>query len=427
MKNQVLEISNVRVDQLVEKYSTPLFVYDEEKIVNRINDFYKYFKSKEFSTEVIYASKAFTCGAMIDLLKDMDTSLDVVSGGELYLAHKHGFDMNKVFFHGNNKTNDELCMAIKYGCKIVADNIDETKRIAKMASECKKHMQLLLRVNPGVEAHTHEYIITAKLDSKFGISITLENKIDEVIQVINDCEYLSFYSFHSHIGSQIFDTAAFKVAIETMVNFTNKYNDRYNMDIEALNIGGGFGVRYTSEDNPIPFDTMCKGLIEKLEETIRCTNSKIRHIMIEPGRSIVGEAGYTLYTVGYQKKTTNKKYVFVDGGMSDNIRVSLYQAKYACDVANKMNDKKTQKVTVAGKCCESGDILAEDILLPEVKEKDILVFYTTGAYGYSMSSNYNRLNKPAVVFVNRGKARLVVKRETYEDQYSLDVNEEFEF
>ncbi|MEG1066345.1 MAG: diaminopimelate decarboxylase [Erysipelotrichaceae bacterium] len=427
MTNKILEIGGVPCTNLVKACGTPLYVYDETKLINQFDLYHSYFKSKAFTTEVIYASKAFSCIEMVKLVKQCHASLDVVSGGELQTAKLCNMDMNNVYFHGNNKTEEELAMAFEYSCNIVMDNVMECQRIVSIANKLKKHINLLLRVNPGVEAHTHEYIVTAKLDSKFGISITRDAQLAEIMNLVKSSEYTNFIGFHSHIGSQIFDTEAFKVAIETLVNFTNKMSKAYSINLPVLNIGGGFGVRYTDEDKPLAVKDMCSVLISTLEKELAKNPTTIKKVMIEPGRSIVGEAGYTLYSVGFQKETGHQTYIFVDGGMTDNIRPALYEAKYEACITNKMNMPLNSKVTIAGKCCESGDILVEGIKLPEVVEGDILAFYTTGAYGYSMASNYNRLNKPAVVFAKDGKARIVVKRESIQDQLSNDINEEIAF
>lgn len=423
---KVMKIGGVSVVDLANKLKTPLMIYDEDKIVAKMQGFKTNFVSEDFKTDVLYASKAFACKAIYELAKANDMSIDVVSGGELYTAKQADFPMHKVYFHGNNKTRAELEMAFDYqvGC-IVADNAMECAALVDIANEKQQDMHILLRVNPGVDAHTHEYIVTAHLDSKFGTSITLKDEIAQMIKTLNESKYLHFEGFHAHIGSQIFDKQAFKAEIEKMMEFI-KDMQAYDVEATTLNLGGGFAAYYTQEDQPIPLKEVCSFIIESAKEAKAKYGVKVDTLLIEPGRSIVAEAGSTLYTIGYQKQTANKHYVFIDGGMGDNIRPALYQAKYACDVVNKMDEEKTQVVTIAGKCCESGDILIKDACLPQTTSGDLLMVYTTGAYGYSMASNYNRIARPAVVFVKDGTTRLVIKRESYEDLLSLECNEVIE-
>lgn len=424
-KRNDVYIGGVSCLELAKKVSTPLYIYDESKIEKQLKDFKAYFASDEIVCDVIYASKAFTCKAMVELVKQRDCSLDVVSGGELYVAKSVDFPMNRIYFHGNNKTLKELQMALDYGVgTIVLDNPMELDALLKLADEMKKEIHTLIRVNPGIEAHTHKYIVTAHIDSKFGISIQDKDTLVEMIRKMNQSEYVKFEGFHAHIGSQIFDMNAYVAEIETLMSFVNDLRNQYDISVTALNFGGGFAAYYTSADHPIPLKEVCSGIVE----TVLCEKQKyglnIEKIMIEPGRSIVANAGSTIYEVGYIKKTKNKKYVFVDGGMSDNIRPALYQADYSCDIVNKIRDVKDELVCVAGKCCESGDILIEEIMLPKVTSGDILIIYTTGAYGYSMASNYNKLGKPAVVFAKDGKARIVVERENFENMISNDCDKE---
>ncbi|MDF9823691.1 diaminopimelate decarboxylase [Breznakia sp. PF5-3] len=421
----MLKIGNVGCDELLHVCGSPLYVYDEKVIEDKLQEYQTYFKSDKFETEIVYASKAFTCGALLKKLAAFQCSIDVVSGGELYVAERAAFNPDKIYFHGNNKTDDEVKMALTYGVKtLVIDNVFEVEKILSISKAMKKHVHVLIRINPKIEAHTHEYIMTATSDSKFGISIDEIEDIVSMINMIEASEYVTFDGFHSHIGSQIFEAHAFIGAIDKMVVFAKKIKDITGVNIKTLNIGGGFGVRYTDEDTPLSTPEMCKALIQAIE--IACDNNNITFdkVCMEPGRSIVGEAGYTLYEVGFTKKTQNKEFAFINGGMADNIRPALYEAKYACDIANKMDETKEYRYEIAGKCCESGDILIHDVLLPKVETGDILVTYTTGAYGYSMASNYNRLNRPAVVFVKDGKVRQVLRRETYEDQVRLDDERE---
>ena len=422
---KVLEISGVSVEQLANACGTPLYVYDENKITQKMSQFHELFQSENFDTEVLYASKAFSCKAIVQMAAIHGLCLDVVSGGELYTAMQSGFPMEKIYFHGNNKTWDELIMALEagVGC-IVVDNAMDCELLVKAAQRVGTTVRTLIRVNPGVEAHTHKYIVTAHLDSKFGISISRMEDIRDMIQTLTSIPNIAFEGFHSHIGSQIFDKDAYVAEIQTLMKFVDDMQKAYGITTKALNLGGGFAAYYTSEDHPIPLQEVCQTILVTCKWERDRYQLPLEKLMIEPGRSIVAEAGSTLYRIGYQKQTENKKYIFVDGGMSDNIRPALYQAAYACDIANRMDEEKSETVTVAGKCCESGDILVENVRLPRAQTNDLLILYTTGAYGYSMASNYNRLGRPAVVFVKDGKVRFVVKRETYEDMCKLECDEE---
>lgn len=424
MSKNVLEISGVSVEQLAATCKTPLYVYDENKIRQQLSMYHELFASKDFDTEVLYASKAFSCRAMVELVNAYGLSLDVVSGGELFTAKQAGFPMERVYFHGNNKSFEELEMAVNYGVgTIIVDNDMECDALVSIMKSTGTSIKTMIRVNPGVEAHTHKYIMTAYVDSKFGISILRKQEIADMIHTLTSIPNISFEGFHAHIGSQIFDKEAYVAEITKLCEFMEELQKEYSITCNALNLGGGFAAYYTNADHPIPLQEVCKTILTTCKTQKDTHGLSFHRVLIEPGRSIVAEAGSTLYRVGYQKVTENKKYLFVDGGMSDNIRPALYQAEYACDIANRMNEEKTDRVTVAGKCCESGDILVEDVMLPVAKQNDLLILYTTGAYGYSMASNYNKLGKPAVVFVKDGVVREVVKRESYQDMMAMDCDE----
>lgn len=411
-----MEISNVSVKTLKEKYGTPLYIYDVCHLKRNMEGYLNNFKSNAFKTEVLYASKAFSVKEILRIAKDEGMSLDVVSKGELYTALSVSYPIDRIYFHGNNKTIDEIDYAIKNDIGyIVVDNLMELYAIDEIAKENNKKVNILIRMNVGVEAHTHKFIVTSHVDSKFGV---LYNSSDykEMLEVISNSNNIIFKGFHSHIGSQIFDLDAFKAALEKLLMIAKDFN--YPL---VLNIGGGFGVHYTNDDKPIPFDVVSKTLIKTCEEALTKNNIKIEKLCIEPGRSIVAEAGYTLYTIGFMKKTPNKEYYFIDGGMTDNIRPALYQAKYDCDIVGKEKMERTQTVTIAGKCCESGDLIIEGAKLPKAEKGDLLITYTTGAYGYSMSSNYNKALTPAVVFVENGNDYLVVRRQTLEELIEREV------
>ena len=347
----------------------------------------------------------------------MDCSLDVVSGGELYTAYAAGFDMRRVYFHGNNKSMDELRMALKYKVgTIIVDNLMEAKLLSELAKNIDYTVSILLRVNPGIEAHTHEYIVTANIDSKFGISVEKKESILELVNSVASCPHLSFDGFHAHIGSQIFDKKAFELEVDKVCEFVSNLG----VEVSTLNFGGGFGAVYTSEDTPIPVDVVCETLIEAVKRNIEKYALQIQKICIEPGRSIVAEAGSTIYTVGFMKETPHKNYIFVDGGMSDNIRPTLYQAKYSCVIDGKEKDMPSKHYKVAGKCCKSGDVIIEDAFLPEVCTKNLLVVKTTGAYGYSMASHYNKALGLPVIFCKDGKSQCVIRGENYKDLIRLE-------
>ena len=422
VKNNTLYIGNVSTKELAAQYGTPLYIYDQALIEQKMDDFKAHFVSSDFETNVVYASKAFLCTAMAKLVKKHGLYMDVVSGGELYVAAQAGFDMRHIVFHGNNKSVQELEMAVRYGAgTIVIDNEAEARELAALSFEQK--INVLLRINPGVEAHTHQFIVTAHVDSKFGILKSDTETIRSIIDTIESNEALSFQGFHAHIGSQIFDKNAFRAEIETMGSFIKEMIDKTGRSFPALDLGGGFAAVYTKEDAPIPIDEVCALLIDQCSLINEKYDLHLKRLMIEPGRSIVAEAGSTLYTVGFTKITPHKKYVFVDGGMSDNIRPALYQAAYDADLTNRMNDKKTETVCIAGKCCESGDVLIEKTDLPCAVTGDQLIVYTTGAYGYSMASRYNMLCIPAVVFVKDGRSSLVVRRQSFEDLIERDEGE----
>lgn len=412
---QVL-ISEVPVKTLAQKCGTPLYIYDQPALEHRMEEFVSSFKSSQFDTTVIFASKAFSCLAIDRLCTKYGLGLDVVSGGELFTARKAGFDMNQVYFHGNNKSLQELNMALEYGVKtIIVDNLMEARPLASLSSKAERPVHALLRINPGIDAHTHKYIQTAYIDSKFGISILRKEEIHQLITTLEAAPNVVFDGFHAHIGSQIFEENAFMAEISKVCAFAREFEDEYGIKTRTLDFGGGFGVRYTDADAPIPIEEICKKIIAKTEEERKALNLSFSHVCIEPGRSIVAEAGYQLYTIGFLKETQNKKYVFIDGGMTDNIRPALYQADYDFDVATQMDKEKSEVVTVAGKCCESGDILGEGIALQPCSTGDLLLVHSTGAYGYSMANNYNKLPFAGVVFVDHGKIRWAIKPQSFEE------------
>lgn len=421
--NGVLHIGGISVEKLREEYGTPLYIMDQKLIEDNMKKYKEYFVSEKFKTQVIYATKAFLNIGMCQLVNKFGLGVDAVSDGELFTIKHSGFPMENVYMHGNNKSDLELEMCIDYGVgTIIVDSFSELKKLEEICRIKKEKVKVLLRVNPGIEAHTHEYIKTSKDSSKFGETI-YEDKIYDIIKEFQKSEYVELLGFHCHIGSQIFDTKAFYEEIETMMKFIETVKEKLNFNTRVLNLGGGFGIYYVQGDKELNIPQIMKKMVEILENKLDEYEISLEKVIIEPGRSIVGNAGTTIYTVGGTKIThSGKKYIFVDGGMTDNIRPALYQAEYEGCIANKMNEKTSDEVTVAGKCCESGDMLIKDTFMAEAQAGDILAVATTGAYNYSMASNYNRLKKPAVVLVKDGKSRLLVRRETYEDLIRNDVN-----
>ena len=422
VENGELNISGVGVRELKAQYGTPLYVYDENMLVNQCRTFISNFKSSRFKTEVLYASKAFSCLEVLRIASREGLGVDVVSLGEIHTAYKAGYDMKRAYFHGNNKTREELQYALEVGVgTIVIDNDYEYEMINEIVRESGNTVDVLLRINTGIDAHTHEYIKTAKDDSKFGYSV-YDESIYDLIADINNQSNLNFVGFHSHIGSQIFEKTSFFEAVKVVMEFTQKVQERLGLTISVLNLGGGFGVYYTEEDRPFELAEFLREYIEVVERESDNFGLDLAKVVIEPGRSLTCNAGSTLYSVGGVKKTfAGREYVFVDGGMADNPRYALYKAKYEAMLANKMNEEADTTYTVAGKCCESGDMLVMDAKLPRAEQGDLLLVSSTGAYNYSMSSNYNRLPKLPVVFVKDGTSRLVVKGETLEDLIRQDI------
>ena len=416
IKENELYFGSKSASMLARVYGTPLMVYDETHLRNKLDIFKNNFKSDRFSCEVYYASKAFLSSYLNDILLEYGFGMDSVSYGDLYILHKTNFPMEKIVFHGNNKSDAELEFALKLGVKyIIIDNVPELARLEEIARINNKKVKTLFRVNPGISAHTHEYIQTSALSSKFGESIFDESKIKAIISFYKNAEFIELDGFHIHIGSQITTHESFVSAANTMVGFLKDVKEKYNFEAKVLNLGGGFGIKYLDDDQAINLEKTLKEMIGIIEELTAKYKIPLKSLMIEPGRSIVGDAGSTLYRVGDLKETYSKKnYLPVDGGMNDNIRPALYQAKYSVDIANRMNMPKTIKCDVVGPCCESGDIIAQDVLVPSFKMGDVLIAYSTGAYGYSMSMNYNSHVRPAVVFVSENKVNLAIKRESYD-------------
>lgn len=418
-----LVIGNNDAVELAKEFGTPLYVLDED-LFRKNCRVYKNAIDKYYGGNglILYANKALCTLHTCKVADEEGLGVDVVSGGELYTALKAGFPVEKIYFHGNNKTTAELEMAVENGVgHIIVDNEYELDRLNEIAKKNNIVQNIMFRIKPGVDAHTHSFIQTGQIDSKFGVA--LENgEAFEIYKKAHEMSNVNPDGLHCHIGSQIFDVEPFCKAAEVMMNFAGDLKDKLGLEIKKLNLGGGFGIRYTKDDDPVPYDEYIKYVSSVVKETAQKRGLEIPFILMEPGRSIVAPAGVTLYSVGSVKDIKNvRKYVSVDGGMADNPRFIMYESEYTAVVANKANDPENDKVTVAGKCCESGDILLKDTMLASAEPGDILAVLATGAYNYSMASNYNRIPKAAVVAISGGKAKVIVKRETYEDVIKNDI------
>lgn len=415
-----LEISGCDAVELAKKYGTPLYVMDEvtlRKIAREYKDAFSSYKK----VNMMYASKALMTSQIAKILHEEGFGFDVVSGGEIFTIHNAKVDMNYATFNGNNKTYDEIELALNLNVgRISVDNFYEIKLLDEIAKKKNKIQKILLRITPGIECHTHEYIQTGHLDSKFGFDLT---QIDEAVNLIkNECKNLEIKGLHAHIGSQIFETQVYYDEIGVLIKELKRINGVHNLNLDEMNIGGGLGITYTNEDCPPSVYELADVILKSIKENCAKYNFDEPVLYIEPGRSIVGTSGVTLYTIGsYKQVPKGRKYIAVDGGMADNPRPSMYGAKYVAEIANKKENENFEKVTVAGRFCESGDILIKDIELNSPETGDILCVYNTGAYGYSMSSNYNRVLKPAMVLVNNSQSDIIIKRETYEQLVQNDV------
>ena len=412
--NGNLEIAGCDLVSLAEKYSTPLYVIDEFTLRSICRDYKKAFANYK-NTKFMYASKALCTKSVVRILDEEGFGFDTVSSGEIYTVYKSNIDMTNILFNGNNKSTDELSLAIELNVgRISVDNFFELSLLDEIAKSYNKTVDILLRVTPGIECHTHEYIQTGHLDSKFGFDLT---QIDEAVEMImNIYKNLNLKGLHAHIGSQIFETSVYSDEIDILTKEISRLNKKFNIKLSEINIGGGLGVKYTENDCPPSTYDIADIIISKLEECIKKYDIEPPCLILEPGRSIISTAGITLYTVGSSKQVPHgKTYFAVDGGMADNVRPSMYEAEYYAEIANDICNRDYKKVTIGGRFCESGDILIKDITLPGPQEGDILCVYNTGAYNYSMASNYNRVPKPAMVLVNDAKSDIIVRRETLDD------------
>lgn len=415
-----LEIGGCDLVKLAEKYGTPLYVLDEATIRKICRDYKDAFKGYP-KVNMMYASKALCSSATSVLIASEGFGFDVVSSGEIFTVYKSGANMSKVLFNGNNKSYDELSLAIELGVgRISVDNFFELSLLNEIAKSHKKIVNILLRITPGIECHTHEYIQTGHLDSKFGFDLT---QIDDAVElIVNDYTNLKLHGLHAHIGSQIFEKSIYGDEIEILVKEIARLDEKFGLKLDEINIGGGLGVKYVEADYPPSTYEVAEIVIKRLYECIEKYKIDAPALFIEPGRSIISTSGVTLYTLGSSKQVPKgKTYFAVDGGMADNARPSMYQAEYDAQIANKPDYELAQTVTVAGRFCESGDILIKNIKLPEIEEGDILCVYNTGAYNYSMASNYNRVQKPAMVLVNNSQSDIIIKRESLEDLIAHDI------
>ncbi len=421
--NGHLTIGGVDAVELANQYGTPLYVLDENKIRANCSKFRdmldKYYKGNALC---LYASKALCCKELCKIAAEENIGIDVVSGGEIFTAHSAGFPMEKVYFHGNNKTAEEIELALQTGVGyFIVDNLTELKLLSSICEKEHKTANALLRIKPGIDAHTHDYVRTGQIDSKFGFALETGEAYNAAIEASNT-PFITLVGLHCHIASQVFEVTPFVEAAQVMMNFILKLNKEQGIVIHQLDLGGGFGVRYTENDDEVSYDDFMNPVSAVINDICSANGLKIPKILIEPGRSVVADAGITLYTVGNVKDIPDiRTYVSVDGGMGDNPRYILYQADYTLECANKADKPKNMIVTVAGKCCESGDLIQENVAVQQLEAGDILAVLNTGAYNYSMASNYNRIPRPAVVMIKNGESRLVVRRETWQDVISFDL------
>lgn len=418
-----LEIGGCDVTTLVEQYGSPLYILDEETLRTACRQYRNTFKEYyQGESQVLYASKAWNCLAVCAIVASEGLGIDVVSGGELYTALNAGMNPSKIYLHGNNKSDDELVLAIESGCTIVADNWHELYRLVKIGGEQTENssaapIRIMLRLTPGIECHTHEYIRTGHLDSKFGFD---PNDLQEVFAFVSKQASLDCVGLHAHIGSQIFERQPHRDLASVMVQWLRDAA-KHGLTITELNVGGGLGIKYIESDDPPSIEEWSRAICEVVQTACISENLPLPKLLCEPGRSLIATACVTAYTVGSSKIVPEiRTYVAIDGGMSDNPRPITYQSVYRAVVANKMSVPCTETVTLAGKHCESGDILIKNAQLPKTQANDILVVMGTGAYNYSMASNYNRLPRPAAVVVANGEANLILQRETYQDLIRQD-------
>ena len=422
-ENNHLTFAGVDTVEMAKKYGTPLMLMDESKIREKCTIYRE--AMKEYFTPdsmPLFASKALSFKYIYKIANNENIGIDCVSAGEIYTAVQAGFPMEKAYFHGNSKTDDEIKFAINSGVgHFVCDSIEEVSVIDEIAGELGVRQKVLLRITPGIDPHTHKKISTGSVDSKFGVAIETKQAY-ELVEKTLKLENIELMGYHCHIGSQIFEYDPFADAARIMIKFIADTKEMFGYTAKELNLGGGMGVRYTEEDPEIDYAANIKGIADIIKALCEEHNVEMPKILMEPGRSIVADAGLTLYTAGYLKEITGlKNYISIDGGMTDNPRFTLYQSPYTVLLANRMNEEKNYKCTVAGRCCESGDIIQEDVMMPKPKRNDTIAVLTTGAYNYAMASHYNKVPKPAIVMIKDKEDFVVVKRETIEHMIATEV------
>lgn len=425
VKDGVLYFAGQNTVELAKEYGTPLYLLDEDKIREKCRSYKKAFKMHFGpAAQPLYASKANCFKRIYEIMKEEEMGIDVVSSGEICVALRAGYDLSHAFFHSNNKTDEDIAYAIENGIGyFVADNVEEVKAVEAEAARRGIKQKLLLRLTPGIDPHTYEAVATGKVDSKFGTPIET-GQADEIVEFTLRQEHIILEGFHCHVGSQVFGEDIFERAAVVMLEFIAAMRDKYGYTAKVLDLGGGYGVRYTEEDPYLDIETKVGQVAASIKETCRRLNLEMPEIHMEPGRSIVADAGMTLYTVGTVKKIPGyKNYVSIDGGMPDNPRFALYRSSYTCLPANKMNEKCEFECSIVGRCCESGDIIQEHVMMPEsIGRYDTVAVCTTGAYNYSMASNYNKLPRPPIVMLKGGNESYVaVRRESFEDLMRNDI------
>ena len=418
-----LKIGECDTIDLAKKYGTPLYVLDEDYLRKTFNLYKKFLKEYYGKNSYpLYACKAFNCLEICRIMKEEGIGIDVVSGGELYTALKAGFPPSKIHFHGNNKTIHEIEMAIKNSIgTIVVDNFEELEIVNNISKNYDIVSNVSIRITPGIDAHTHKAINTGLLDSKFGFNLENGDAL-KASKVAIEMNNINFIEIHCHIGSQISIIEPFILEAKIVMSFIKQIYDNFNYKIKIINLGGGLGVKYTREEITLKLEDYIKKISEVVKEKAHEYSIHVPYLLLEPGRSMIAESGITLYTVGSIKDIPGiRTFVSVDGGMCDNPRYALYRSNYTCFLANKMNKNAVKQVTIAGRCCESGDLVQENVVIPNPQRGDIIAILATGAYNYSMSSNYNRIPRPAVVMVKDSQSRIIINRETYEDVIRNDI------
>ena len=419
IRTDELLIGGCSLVELAKRYGTPLYVIDEASLRGVCREYVKAFNDYK-NIHMTYAMKALCNLAIAKIISEEGFGFDTVSIGEIYTVYKSGAIMKNVTFNGNNKTPEEIQLALDLGVEnFSVDNFYEAKLLDKISKSKKQPVNVLLRITPGIECHTHDYIKTGQIDSKFGFDLS---QVDDIVKLItNKYNNLSIKGLHAHIGSQIFENQSYQDEIEILIKELARINNKFGINLNELNIGGGLGVKYTDEDNPPSIQEFGECVIKAIDNLCPKYGIEPPIIYIEPGRSIISTSGVTLYTIGSTKQVPDgRKYISVDGGMADNPRPITYQAKYTAEIADNTTGRKDETVTVAGRFCESGDLLIENIKLPAPHAGDILCVYNTGAYNYSMASNYNRVKKPAMVLVNNSQSDIIVNRESLEDLIRLE-------